>query len=145
MLHFVAICEFELELWSGKAQIGAKFALTSVTLTFDFWPWSLTCTSWLSMEILPEIFMMIRSQEHSGKRCDGRTDGQTERSVLRAAWSQLRIWRIFIHSIWWWWWSYMKIAVTYGLDKTQPLTPLYETITGWVCHMFDTVLTEYIQ
>ena len=31
--HFVAICEFKLELWSGIAQIGPKFALTSVTLT----------------------------------------------------------------------------------------------------------------
>ena len=26
------------------------------------------------------------------KRCDGRTDGQTERSVLEAAWSQLKKW-----------------------------------------------------
>ena len=34
--HLVAICEFKLELWSGNAQIEAKFALTSVTLTFDF-------------------------------------------------------------------------------------------------------------
>ena len=31
--HFVAICEFKLELWSGNAQIGTKFALTS-DLTF---------------------------------------------------------------------------------------------------------------
>ena len=36
--HFVAICEFKLELWSGNAQIGSKFNLTSLTLTF--WPWS---------------------------------------------------------------------------------------------------------
>ena len=33
--HFVAICDFKLELWSGKAQIGAKFDLTPVTLTSD--------------------------------------------------------------------------------------------------------------
>ena len=39
--HFVVICEFKPELWSGNAQIGAKFALTSVTLTFDHWPWLL--------------------------------------------------------------------------------------------------------
>ena len=31
--HFVAICEFQMELYSGKAQTGAKFALASVTLT----------------------------------------------------------------------------------------------------------------
>ena len=35
--NFVAICEIKLELQSGNAQIGAKFALTSVTLTCDFW------------------------------------------------------------------------------------------------------------
>ena len=39
--HLVAICAFKLELWSGKSQIGAKFALTSVTLTFDLWVWIL--------------------------------------------------------------------------------------------------------
>ena len=36
--HLVALCEFKLKLWTGKAPIGAKFALTSVTLTFDLWP-----------------------------------------------------------------------------------------------------------
>ena len=33
--HFVAICEFKVELWSRNIRIGAKVALTSVTLTFD--------------------------------------------------------------------------------------------------------------
>ena len=33
--HFITIGEFKLELRSGNAQIGAKFVLTSVTLTFD--------------------------------------------------------------------------------------------------------------
>ena len=42
--HFVAICEFKLESWSGKAQIGAKFALTCLTLTFDLWPWPFAWT-----------------------------------------------------------------------------------------------------
>ena len=32
--HFAAICEFKQELWSENAKIGAKFGLTSVTLTF---------------------------------------------------------------------------------------------------------------
>ena len=35
--HFVATCGLRLELWSGKEQIWAQFALTSVTLTFDLW------------------------------------------------------------------------------------------------------------
>ena len=38
---FVALCEFKLELWSGNAEIGTKFVLTSVTLTFDLWPFAL--------------------------------------------------------------------------------------------------------
>ena len=50
--HFVAICEFQLELYSGKAQTGAKFALASVTFTFN--PWPFTCTTLLSMAITPE-------------------------------------------------------------------------------------------
>ena len=33
--HFIAMCEFKLELRSENAQTGAKFVLTSVTLTFD--------------------------------------------------------------------------------------------------------------
>ena len=34
---------------SGNAQIWSKFALTSVTLTFDLWPWPFARTSLLSM------------------------------------------------------------------------------------------------
>ena len=64
--------------------------MISVTLTFDLWPWPFAWTSRRSMVITPENFRMIRWWEHSEKRCDGRTDGQTERSVLRAAWSQLK-------------------------------------------------------
>ena len=58
--HFVVVSEFKLELRSGNAQIGAKFVLTCVTLTFDldrlhgyhFFQW------W--------------------KKCHRRTDGQTD-------------------------------------------------------------------
>ena len=37
VLNFVEICEFKLELQSGKAQFGSKLAifLLRVTLTFD--------------------------------------------------------------------------------------------------------------
>ena len=38
----------------------------------------------------PEIFMMIRWREHSQKVCDRRTDGQTENTICKAAWSQLK-------------------------------------------------------
>ena len=37
--HFVTISEFKLDLRSRNSQNGTKFALTSVTLTFDLWLW----------------------------------------------------------------------------------------------------------
>ena len=48
-----------------------------------------------SMVITPENFMKIQWQKHSEKvvthrQTDGRTERQTERGVLRAAWSQLK-------------------------------------------------------
>ena len=83
--HFIAIGEFKLELQSRNAQIGAKFVLTSVTLTFDLWPWPFTWTSLLSMVITRENFMMISWNEHYEKGVtDGRTNRRTDRSVLKS-------------------------------------------------------------
>ena len=63
----------------------------SVTLTFDLWPWPFAWTLLLSLVITPEDFMMIRWWEHSQKGVtDGQTDGQTENTICRAAWSQLK-------------------------------------------------------
>ena len=68
-----------------------SWVLTSVTLTFDPWPWPFAWISRLSLVITPENFMMIRWWEHSEKGVtDGRMDRRTERSVLRAAWSQVK-------------------------------------------------------
>ena len=53
--HFVAICKSKLELQSGNAKIGTKFALTSVTLDFDLWPWPFAWTSLFSMVITPQF------------------------------------------------------------------------------------------
>ena len=41
--------------------------MTSVTLTFDLWPWPFVWTSHLSMVITSENFKMIRWQEHCQK------------------------------------------------------------------------------
>ena len=84
-----------------------SWVVTSVTLTFDLWPWPFAWTSLLSLVITPENFMMIGWWEHSQKgvtdrRTDGRTDrqtdGQTDRrtdwTIHRAAWSQLKTWKI---------------------------------------------------
>ena len=56
-----------------------SWVVTSVTLTFDLWPWPFAWTSLLSLVITPENFMMIRWWEHGEKGVtDGRTDGQTD-------------------------------------------------------------------
>ena len=73
-----------------------SWVVTSVTLTFDLWPWPFAWTSLLSLVITPENFMMIGWREHSQKgvtdrRTDGRTDGRTDWTIHRAAWSQLKI------------------------------------------------------
>ena len=55
-----------------------SWVVTSVTLTFDLWPWPFAWTSLLSLVITPENFMMIRWWEHSQKGVtDGQTDGRT--------------------------------------------------------------------
>ena len=64
-----------------------SWVVTSVTLTFDLWPWPFAWTLLWSLVITPENFMMIRWWEHSQK---GVTDGQTENTICRAAWSQLK-------------------------------------------------------
>ena len=69
-----------------------SWVLTSVTLTFDLWPWPFAWTSHLSMVITPQNFRMIWWQEHCQKGVtDGLMDRQMERSVLRAALSHLKI------------------------------------------------------
>ena len=73
-----------------------SWVVTSVTLTFDLWPWPFVWTLLWSLVITPDNFMMIRWWEHSQKgvtdrRTDGQTDGQTENTICRAAWSQLKI------------------------------------------------------
>ena len=50
-----------------------SWVVTSVTLTFDLWPWPIAWTLPWSLVITPENFMMIRWWEHSEK---GVTDGQ---------------------------------------------------------------------
>ena len=60
-----------------------SWVVTSVTLTFDLWPWPFAWTSLLSMVITPVNFIMIRWWEHGEKggtdgQTDGRTDGRTE-------------------------------------------------------------------
>ena len=100
------LCCFQLCAWfhchmwiqtGVRVRKRLSWVLTSVTLTFDLWPWPFAWTSLLTMVITPENFMMIRWWEHGEKgvtdgQTDGRTDRQTEKTIHRAAWSQLKIW-----------------------------------------------------
>ena len=75
-----------------------SWVMTSVTLTFDLWPWPFAWTLPWSLVITPENFMMIRWWEHSEKgvtdgqtdrRTDGRTDGQMDgRTDRQTGWIQ---------------------------------------------------------
>ena len=96
LLSNIKLCAlFHRHMWiqtgvTVRKRLGG--VMTSVTLTFDLWPWPLAWTSHLSMVIIPGNFSMIRWWEHSEKGVtDGQTDGRTDWSVLRAAWSQLKI------------------------------------------------------
>ena len=73
-----------------------SWVLISRTLTFDLWPWPFAWTSLLSMAMTPDNFVLIGWAEHCEKvsptdgQTDRRTDGRTDWSLLRAAWSQLK-------------------------------------------------------
>ena len=102
------LCCFQLCAWfhchmwiqtGVRVRKRLSWVLTSVTLTFDLWPWPFAWTSLLTMVITPENFMMIRWWEHGEKgvtdrrtdrQTDRRTDGPTENTICRAAWSQLK-------------------------------------------------------
>ena len=103
------LCCFQLCAWfhchiwiqtGVRVRKRLSWVLTSVTLTFDLWPWPFAWTSLLTIVITPENFMMIRWWEHGEKgvtdrrtdgQTDGRTDRRTENTICRAAWSQLKI------------------------------------------------------
>ena len=89
------LCCFQLCAWfhchmwiQTGVRVRLSWVLTSVTLTFDLWPWPFAWTSLLTMVITPENFMMIRWWEHGEK---GVTDRRMENTICRAAWLQLKM------------------------------------------------------
>ena len=108
LLRNIKLCaSFHRHMWNQtgvtvrKRQSGV---MTSMTLTFDLLTWPFAWTSHQSLVITPENFRMIQWWEHSEKgvtdgqkgrqtdgRMDGGTDGRTDRSVLRDAWSQIKM------------------------------------------------------
>ena len=72
--HFITHLCIQTVVTVWKCQIGAKFVLPSVTLTFDLWPWFFAWTSLLSTVITPENFMMIQWLDEKVWQIDGRPD-----------------------------------------------------------------------
>ena len=131
------LCCFQLCAWfhchmwiqtGVRVRKRLSWVLTSVTLTFDLWPWPFAWTSLLTMVITPENFMMIRWWEHGEKgvtdrRTDGRTDRQTENTICRAAWSQLKMiksWSTVLRIII----CYMMICLSWSLVYVTFQTPM---------------------
>ena len=80
LFHIKLCASFHHHMWIQTGVMVWKrlsWVLTSVTLTFDLWPWPFACTSLLSMVIIGENFMMIRWQENCQKvwQTDRQTDG----------------------------------------------------------------------
>ena len=101
LLRNIKLCEsFHHHVWIQTGLTDWKrlsSVLTSVTLTFDFWPWPFAWISLWSSVITPENFMMIRWWEHSQK---GVTDGQTDR------WTEIAVIELLGRS-----WIYMKYVM----------------------------------
>ena len=66
-----------------------RCVVTSVTLTFDLWPWPFAWTLPWSLVITPENFMMIRWWEYSEK---GVIDGQTVISQYEQTHNMMQVW-----------------------------------------------------
>ena len=81
--HYQSICTISssyVNLTGVTVRIRLSWVVTSVTLTFDLWPWPFAWTLPWSLMITPDNLMMIRWWEHSQK---GVTDGQTGRQADR--------------------------------------------------------------
>ena len=80
LLSNIKLCaSFHHYMWIQTGFMVQKWlscVLTSVTLTFDLWPWPFAWTSLLSLVITPENFMMIWWWKHSQ---NGVTDRRTDR------------------------------------------------------------------
>ena len=92
LLSNINLCaSFHHHMWIQTGVTVRKrlsWVLTSVTLAFDLWPWPFAWTLLWSLVITPDNFMMIRWWEHGRQVWE--TDGQTENTICRAAWSQLK-------------------------------------------------------
>ena len=85
------LCCFQLCAWfhchmwiqtGVKVRKRLSWVLTSVTLTFDLWPWPFAWTSLLTMVITHGKFHDDTMMGTWWKRCERRTDGRTDRRII---------------------------------------------------------------
>ena len=90
--HHQAICIISSSYVNSNWSYSPETAKLGCDLCdLDLWPWPFAWTLPWSLVITPENFMMIRWWEHSQKGVtDRQRDGQTDRIIHRAAWSQLK-------------------------------------------------------
>ena len=99
--HIKLCVSFRHHMWNQTGVMVPKrliWVMTSITLTFDFWPWTFAYTSILSLVITPENFMIIydgdivknvwkaqtdRQTDRPVRQTDRRTDGRTDRQKDR--------------------------------------------------------------
>ena len=83
--HIKLYASFHCHMWiqtGVTVRIWLNWVLTSVTLTFDLWPWHFAWTSLLSLVITPKISQWYDEGNMCKvhvkcKRCDRQTDGRT--------------------------------------------------------------------
>ena len=117
-----------------------SWVVTSVTLTFDLWPWPFAWTLLWSVVITPENFMTIRWWEHSQKgvtdrQTDGRTDRRTENTIHRAAWSQLKIQEVRPKAKCYKFWRWSAHIIMQNLKPFFPCI-LKSIVRNQNCHIF---------
>ena len=84
LLCYFKLCASFCSHWWIQTVVAVRkrlsWVMTSVTLTFDIWPWPFAWTPFLSLVITRENFVIIRWQEHSEKCVTNRqTDRRTDK------------------------------------------------------------------
>ena len=116
---------FHHHMWNQTGVMVPKRLIcffTTVTLTFDLWPWTFAQTSLLSLVITPENLMMMPWWEHSEKGVTG-TDRQTDRQTDTNFFKGKSIWKFYLqnvgHFFQAWIWAYLMPIFHQGVSSTK--------------------------
>ena len=153
LLSIIKPCEsFHHHMW---IQIGVtvrkrlSWVLTSVILTFDLWPWTCAWTSLWSLVITQswkfhDDTMMGTLSKRCHRQADRRTDRQTNLVILKAAWSQLKIYfPEIIHTARFFSFVVVKhLAILPAIDVIAPV-PVKKPWRVWVNVIHESTMTNH--